>query len=107
MSESDEGFRVAVTRQKAGRFLDVSGLPLVPLGGVKSPADRLCALSIVASAKDTFVSASQGVPGAMPVAGTKTRANRTTSAQPAIRTFRFDATVRMPLAPPRVTQRYH
>src|SRR5256885_14256559 len=51
MSESDDGFRVAAIRQKAGRFLMVWGR--AP-GKVRSPDGTLCALSIVASRKESF-----------------------------------------------------
>jgi hypothetical protein len=51
ISESDVGFKVAATRQKAGRFL-YGGGPCkfaAPAGGVNSPAGIGCAIVIVVS----------------------------------------------------------
>src|SRR6266571_5360945 len=55
MSESLVGFRVAVTRQKAGRFLNgapTSPRPPPPAGGVNAPAPTVAADVIVVFGKD-------------------------------------------------------
>jgi len=55
MSDSLVGFRVAVTRQKAGRFLNgaaASPRPPVPAGGVKAPAATVAADVIVVFGND-------------------------------------------------------
>src|SRR5882672_3016252 len=56
MSESPVGFRVAVTRQKAGRFLNGargSPRPPPPGGGVNAPAATVAADVIVVFGKDS------------------------------------------------------
>src|SRR5580704_10675948 len=79
MSESDDGFSVAATRQKPGRFLKVWAFPPGPLGGrVKSPAAMLWALSIVAPGKVIFDNVSHAALAAIVGAGIKLRAAGTT-----------------------------
>ena len=54
MSESDDGLRVAATRQKAGR----SGMAL-PLGALKAPAATDSAVVMVAPGRSSFARDSQ------------------------------------------------
>src|SRR2546426_12578878 len=63
ISDSLVGFRVAVTRQKAGRFLNgaaASPRPPLPAGGVKAPAATVAADVIVVLGNDREARLSHG-----------------------------------------------
>ena len=71
LSESEDGFRVAWTRQNAGRSL--KGPPRAPAGGWNVPAATVCASVIVVRESESFTRPSQGVGAVALDASTRNR----------------------------------